>query len=679
MSLNPYTWSLRALLVLALSVTVLACASAGEVTPEPKAEEAKAGESAAKTDESSAADKKAAVKSEKPKTTRAYVPRFDTYEEFSQYADVVAGERFTKAIIDLRTDKVYYFDVNVYPLHSDFIFAQIYKTEETPEKLAQYMENYNETKPEFLLLYLVHHVAQDIWAFAFWEGDMGRAEYVAKAHERIQATFFDGAKVKFRPDSAWQEEVAAQLTDVPVVTNDEIYEETTWQFFNEGKRVGKLRIIDGIEDSELDKLVYDKDEILILNEAIPTLTVVSGVVSETFSTPLSHVALRARTWGIPHIGLKNASVMFKELNGKNVLLEATQSGYELRKATKDEVAAWKAEKEKARTVHLPPLNLEQTELKPLTNIRMTETNAYGAKTSNLGEIVQAKVDGCFVPEGFGIPIHYYEAHMKKHGLDKKMAKMIKGKKFKKDATYRRDQLADLRAQIVAKPIDSKLLDEVTAKVQAMKDAPKGVFVRSSTNAEDLPGFNGAGLYDTVPFVQGRENLEKAVKKVWASVWNQRAFEERDYFGIDHRAVKGAVLVQKAVNPTAAGVLVTSNIYDKRDTTVYTINAKSGLGIRVVEGKKMPEQILFDVKEGSMKVLSRSDEDTMLVAAEGGGVKEVPNPAKNEPVLTHARARTLSEVARRLTEVFPKENPLDIEWLFVGDDLQIVQSRPFMSN
>ena len=136
-------------------------------------------------------------------------------------------------------------------------------------------------------MYLVHHVAQDIWAFAFWEGDMGRAEYVSKAYERIQATFFDGKKVKFRPDSSWQEEVAGQLTDVPVVTNDEIYEETTWQFFNEGKRVGNLRIIDGIEDSELDKLVYDKDEILILNEAIPTLTVVSGVISETFSTPLS--------------------------------------------------------------------------------------------------------------------------------------------------------------------------------------------------------------------------------------------------------------------------------------------------------------------------------------------------------------------------------------------------------
>jgi hypothetical protein len=673
MNHDPSRSILRAFLLLMLSLTLLACAATGEVVPETSSVEAASVESAPATEKQAAV----AAAPKAPKTRRAFIPRIDTYEEFSEYADVVAGERFTKAIIDLRTDKVYYFDVNVYPLHSDFIFAQIYKTDETPETLSRYMENYNETKPEFLLIYLVHHVAQDIWAYAFWEGDMGRAEYVAKAYERIQATFFEGDKVKFRPDSSWQEEVAAQLTDVPVVTNDEIYEETTWQFFNEGKRVGKLRIIDGLDDAELANLVYDKDEILILNEAIPTLTVVSGVISETFSTPLSHVALRARTWGIPHIGLKNASVMFKQLAGQNVLLEATQSGYELRKATRAEVTAWKTEKKKARTVQLPPLNLEQKELKALTNIRMTETNAYGAKTSNLGEIVQAKVEGCFVPEGFGIPIHYYEEHMKKHGLDKKMAKMIKGKKFKKDAPYRRDELAKLRAQILAKPIDSKLLDEVTEKVKAM-NPPKGVFVRSSTNAEDLPGFNGAGLYDTIAFVQGRENLEKAVKQVWASVWNQRAFEERDYFGIDHTAVKGAVLVQKAVNPTAAGVLVTSNIYDKRDTDVYTINAKSGLGIRVVEGKKMPEQILFDVKRGSMKVLSRSDEDTMLVAAEGGGVKEVPNPAKNEPVLTHARARILSEVALRLTEVFPKENPLDIEWLFVGDALQIVQSRPFMN-
>jgi hypothetical protein len=658
----------RTFMIAALATALWACASAPDVVDsDATARSAAAGAATATA---------APVPASPPRERRAYIPKITSYDEFSEYADTVAGERFTKAIIDLRTDQVYYFDVNIYPLHSDFIFAQIYKAEETPEALGRYMENYNETKPEFLLVYLVHHVAQDIWAFAFWEGDMGRAEYVSKAYERIKATFFHGDKVRYRPDSTWQEDVAAELTDVPVVTNDEIYEETTWQFFNDGKRVGKLRIIDDVPDDQLENLVYDQDEVLILNEAIPTLTVVSGVISETFSTPLSHVALRARTWGIPHIGLLNASVLYKNLNGQNVLFEATQSGYELRKATSDEVAAWKAEKVKARTVVLPALNLDQKELKPLTAIRMTETDAYGAKTSNLGEIVQAKVEGCFVPEGFGVPIHYYEAHMKAHGLDKRMVSMIGKKAFKSDAKKRRDELAKLRKAIMDAPIDKALLDEVETKVNAM-NPPKGVFVRSSTNAEDLPGFNGAGLYDTIPFVTGRENLGKALKQVWASVWNQRAFEERQYFGIDHKAVKGAVLVQKAVPATAAGVLVTANIYDKRDTTVYTINAKSGLGIRVVEGKKLPEQILFDVKQGSMKVLSRSDEDTMLVAAEGGGVKEVANPDKNDPVLTYARAAKLSDISRKLTDVFPKDNPLDIEWLFVGDDLQIVQSRPFM--
>ena len=68
----------------------------------------------------------------------------------------------------------------------------------------------------------------------------------------------------------------------------------------------------------------------------------------------------------------------------------------------------------------------------------------------------------------------------------------------------------------------------------------------------------------------------------------------------------------------------------------------------------------------------------VVAAEDGGVKEVPNPDKNEPVLTHARAAILSEVSRRLTDVFPKDNPLDIEWLFAGDVLYIVQSRPYVT-
>jgi len=56
---------------------------------------------------------------------------------------------------------------------------------------------------------------------------------------------------------------------------------------------------------------------------------------------------------------------------------------------------------------------------------------------------------------------------------------------------------------------------------------------------------------------------------------------------------------------------------------------------------------------------------------------VPNPQKGKPVLTNQRILTLGKAARRLTKVFPPDRPLDIEWLFVGDDLYVVQSRPYV--
>ena len=611
---------------------------------------------------------------------RVFTSKISNYDQFMKYADMVSGERYTKFIVDLRTDQVFFFDVNVYPLHSDFVFAEIYRKEQTAEALADYMANYEEEKPEFLLAYLVHHVAQDIWAYAFWEGDEGRPEYVQKAYERLKDTFFAADKVHFRPDSPYQEEVAGALKNVPVVTNDEIYSQTTWQLFNEGSRVGKLRVISDLTDEQVMQLTYNSEEVIILNEAIPDLTVVSGVISEEFSTPLSHVALRARSWGIPHIGLRNASTQFKHLDGEIVFFESTSDNYTLRKATKDEIAHWEEEKNKVREVVMPSLDLETKALAPLTEMRMSQLPAYGAKTSNLGEIVHANVPGCNVPPGFGVPIHYYAEHLKNNGLDKKVKKLLDSKKFRSDAAYRKGELEKLRKAILEADLDDDLLDEAHAKAEVIsaQGSGKGVFVRSSTNAEDLPGFNGAGLYDTVPFVQGKDNLEAAIKQVWSSVWNLRAYEEREHFGIDHAAVHGAVLIQTAMPATAAGVLVTANIYDRRDETTYTINAKRGVGMRVVEGHRVPEQILYDYAKRSVKILSRSDDDVMLVADEKGGVKEVKIP-KGEVVLTHRRTANLSNMSRQLVEVFPKDHPLDIEWLFVEDELYIVQSRPFMTN
>ncbi|MDP6946657.1 MAG: PEP/pyruvate-binding domain-containing protein, partial [Myxococcota bacterium] len=258
--------------------------------------------------------------------------------------------------------------------------------------------------------------------------------------------------------------------------------------------------------------------------------------------------------------------------------------------------------------------------------------------------------------------------------------LLKNKSFKTDGAVRQKKLDALRLAIRKASIDEELVDAVIAKATSMGfwGPEKGLFIRSSTNAEDLPGFNGAGLYDTVPNVKGREALAEAIKQVWSSVWNLRAYEEREYFGIDHSGTYGAVLVQAGVNPTAAGVLITAHIFDPNAASTYTINAKSGLGIRVVDGHKMPEQILFDYASNTIRVLSRSDEDTMLVFDDSGGVKEVPVPGgKGEPVLSDARAAALVDVARKVARVFPLD-PQDIEWLFEGDIIYVVQSRPYVT-
>jgi phosphoenolpyruvate synthase/pyruvate phosphate dikinase len=285
-----------------------------------------------------------------------------------------------------------------------------------------------------------------------------------------------------------------------------------------------------------------------------------------------------------------------------------------------------------------------------------------------------------IPDGFGIPFYYYIQHLKINGMDTKISAMLQDARFKQDAAWRKQALSELQADIKNAPIAKETMQKIASAWQTQL-AGRGVFVRSSTNAEDLKGFNGAGLYDTVPNVKDQAALEAAIKQVWASVWNLRAVEERNHFGISHEQVYPAVLIQTAVNAAAAGVLLTTDIWGHQAGT-YTINAKWGLGMRVVEGQKIAEQILFDTHNDGTRVISRSDESTMLVVNEKGGMLEKPVP-KGEAILTEKRAKMLGTAAKRVTKIFKNSEVLDIEWVLESkggkDVIWLVQARPYVLN
>jgi pyruvate, water dikinase len=636
-----------------------------------------------------------------PASQRVWQPQVNDLATWQQLSRPSRDFEFGKFVLDIKSNKMYFVDSNVFTLHADFVVDYLQKIPRTSENMRQYNQNYSTVKPQFILGYLTHYpqikegtssAHNGLWTFSFWEGDTIQAKDIRRTYKRLQQTF-KVAPLVFRPDSTMQEKVAKQLKAYKIATinNNQIYKSLPYQAFNNGSAIGRLVIVP--PTTKVENLSFAEDDIVLLQSSYPDISPVAGVITTNFSTPLSHVNLRAGAWGIPNATIKNAANEFANFDGKLVFYEVTEAAYIMREATPDEVAQQaKAKAEKTKVV-MPEADLNTTALLPLNQIKATDATKYGAKTANLGEMMRAKMpmnveDGFGVPlnipDGYGIPFSYYLAHIKQHKIDEKIATMLAAPKFKDDAAWRKNAMDELRLAISNAPIDKEALKKIATQWRIQLGG-KGVFARSSTNAEDLKGFNGAGLYDTVPNVKDEAALEAAIKQVWASVWNLRAVEERTHFGIPHDQVYPAVLIQTAVNAAAAGVLLTTDIWGHQKGT-YTINAKWGLGMRVVEGQKVAEQILFDTSNDGTRVISRSDETTMLVVNEKGGMIEKPVP-KGEAILTEKRAKMLGTAAKRVTKIFKNTEVLDIEWVLETqngkngsaskDVFWIVQARPFV--
>lgn len=525
-------------------------------------------------------------------------------------------------------------------------------------------KNYTENKVDFMMCYLVHHVSQDIWTFAFWDGNRATAAHVTRAYEKMKATFFAGDKVKFRPDSTYQEAVAKKLKDVPFILNDQIYQAAQYVAFNQGDAIGTLRIVP--PDAKFEDLTFDPTEIVILTAPLPDITPVAGIISEQFSTPLSHVSLRARAWKMSTSACARRERSTARSTEKVVHFVAKGTEYSITEATPDEVAAKVGAKSMA--VAIPrPIRCSPSCRRCLPCERPTSRSS-GRKRRTSEKSRTARCPGSKCRRGSACRSTITRS------TSNRSASTSSSRRFLR--TPRKAKLAEIRKTIIKAPVSDDLRAKVTAALATLPGADAGVFVRSSGNAEDLPEFNGAGLYDTMANQRGIDQVLESIKKVWASTWNFAAYEDRHRAGIDPTKTMSAVLVQIGVPATSAGVLLTEHPTDPLDEKNYTINAKSGLGMSVVDGKKVPESLIVSWYNHGIRILSRSAEDTMLIFDAKGGTKEVPNPNKGKAVLTNAMAILLADSARKLTKLFAN-NHLDIEWVFVGDKLYIVQTRPIV--
>lgn len=562
-------------------------------------------------------------------------------------------------------NKIYYVNKKRYSFHKDFVNGTYLSLERGREF---FVNNYIKPNRRFILGTLAYQTPIKRWTFEFWEGDLIPADQIQLAYDVINKTFF--APVAFKPNSLRQDEASQSLAGMQRVLQSDIAKEQAYQALNIAKGIGRIHIISKLDDH----VEIGSNEILVLDEVPVQLPPVAGIITSQPSTPLSHINLLAKGWGIPNAYIKNAKELFKPYDTYWVTFETLRENYKIKRADNDQLRDYvRREKERSDLVK-PRSNLSEKRLLSLAEQRSQSSIVYGGKSANLGEVLNAKLPGIIVPNGFTIPFYYYDEFINRNGLDETIRELFDDQKFIHDPAYRRQRLVELRQKIEGAEFDPELRRRVLEKV-ASEYAGKGLFVRSSSNSEDLPNFSGAGLYTTVPNVRGEQQLIDAIKKVWASLWNFEAYEARERSGVAHSTVYMAVLIQEGINSESSGVMISTDPFDNENKGAIYISAKRGLGIKVVEGQRIAEQIIFRPRTNAIQVLTRSAEDSLLTFDENGGVKEVPIEG-DRVVLTDDVIRRLVRAATAIKRVFGARDQ-DIEWAYMKGQIYIVQSRPFI--
>jgi hypothetical protein len=563
-------------------------------------------------------------------------------------------------------NKIYYVNTKKYAFHKDFVNGTYLSLERGKEFFDN---NYLKDNRRFILGSIAYQTPIKRWTFEYWEGTLISPEQVKLTADIINATFF--VPVAYKPNSLRQEEESRSIAGLQRVLQSDIAREQSYQALNVAKGIGRIHVITKLDDH----VEIGSNEILVLDEVPLHLPPVAGVITSQPSTPLSHINLLAKGWGVPNAYIKNATTLLKQYDGWWVTFDAKRDAYDIKRADVNQLREYQRRLAQRLDVMKPKFDLSETRLLGLAQQRARAGLAFGGKSANLGEVMNARLPGILVPDGFTIPFYYYDQFLKANKLDDAIYTLLNDQKFVHDPPYRRARLVELREKVQQGKFDAGLRAQVLRRV-AQQFPGKGLFVRSSSNSEDLPKFSGAGLYTTVPNVRGDQQLIDAIKTVWASLWNFEAYEARERASVDHSKIFMAVLIQEGINSESSGVMITADPFDKDNKEAIYISAKRGLGIKVVEGKRVAEQIIFRQRANAIQVLTRSDEDSLLTFDERGGVKEVAITGERV-VLNDDVVRRLVQAANSIRRVFSNREQ-DIEWAYMKGQIYIVQSRPFIA-
>ena len=441
---------------------------------------------------------------------------------------------------------------------------------------------------------------------------------------------------------------------------------------------------------------YRSDGIYLLPETVSDLPAIAGILTAGEGNPLSHVQLLARNLGIPNVGVDARMIeRLSALEGQPIVLAVSVS-VSLDEGNWEQV--FRAEEKTGPDVLIKPdlekLDLGENNFLLLSELRATDSGrTVGPKAAKLGELHHHYPDA--VAEGLTIPFGIFRELLEQPYLQSGKSAydwMIENYRRLGAMTIasvlRNAETEKFRGELYDWIVNADAREAFRTRLRiAMTDSfgedkTYGVFVRSDTNVEDLPGFTGADLNLTVPNVVGVDAVLAAIPRVWASPFTARAFSWRQLHMSQPEHVYPAVLLMRSVPADKSGVLVTQQI-DTGEQGWLSVAVNEGVG-GAVDGQAA-ESLRINIQTGKVRLMAQATAPSRRIVSLQGGVDKVPVSGVDD-VLTAGNVADLIDFAHELPTRFPpildadgNRAPADIEFGFLDDRLMLFQIRPFLES
>jgi hypothetical protein len=514
--------------------------------------------------------------------------------------DVNLGLRGVKFVVDLLAGSaVHLLSARSYALHYTFVREQIEHAPALdrcdPQQAQIFMqgwidfsqlEYFRSQGRRYLLGTLDTYAGSELHVLDFAVGDQIVAAQMQHAFFQVM-THLDSETPErwaIHPTEPRQEnELALLQGQVPIVGANAPFRNLRYQPLSPGLAFGQLMFMpaDMLEHANLGP------DRIVVTDAVPNdIPFVSGLITEAFQTPLAHVNVLSQNRGTPNMALRDArrDTQIAALLGKLVRFEVSPAGYSLRAATSEEVAAFQKSRMPQGPRIQPRLDRDVRGPIDLAGRGLPDLPSIGAKAAQLAELghIEIAAGACagklpLPAAAFAIPLVHSLEHFERSGAAALLRAAEQRPEFQADPAQRAAVLTQMREAIQNTALDPELFTQLESLI-AQRFSTTRLRFRSSSNTEDLPGFNGAGLYESWSgaLSDPERPIADAIRSVWASLWNARAYDERELGNIDQHGVAMGVLVHPAFLSERANIIVVSrDLQDPTRADVHTMNAQAG--------------------------------------------------------------------------------------------------------